>query len=260
MKNSSPIGLVAGFALIFGAIFLGEGWQTFFDLPSFILVVGGTVAALLVAFSFAECKAGLAALKDFFTYKAPDLAGYVRLFSDLARTARRDGLLALDRRLGELDDAFVRFGMEMAVDGVEEEAIGAMIDQKVGDEMARRQLGVRFMNFAGQCAPAFGMVGTLIGLIQMLQNLTDPSQIGSGMAVALITTFYGAMLSNLVFLPIAARMKAQLGELVKGREMARAGIMAIVQGDSPSLIEKRLLLFLGEDAPPAEAPPLAQAA
>lgn len=250
MEKSTPIGLISGVLLILVVIFLGDGWQTFFDIPSAILVVGGTVAALLVNFDLREVVVVPEAVKRFFAFRPPDLAGYVEEFSDAARLARREGLLALDRRLGEIDDEFMRYGLEMAIDGIEESEIDDLLKARMSAEGRDLNFISRFFMQAGTYAPAFGMVGTLIGLIQMLQNLTDPSQIGAGMAVALITTFYGAILANLVFLPTSAKMKAQTLQTMNAREMVRTGVMAIVRGESPSMIEKRLNVFL-KDAPRA---------
>ncbi len=258
MEKSTPIGLVAGLGMIYGTIFMGQGWQTFFDVASIVLVLGGTVAALLVGFSMNEMKQELPGLKGFISFSDPDLASYVQDFSELSRTARRDGLLALDRSIAELEDEFMSFGLQMAVDGIEEEAITKLMNQKVREDLNQRNFIVRFFTLAGTYCPAFGMIGTLIGLIQMLQNLTDPSQIGAGMAVALITTFYGALFSNLIFLPMADKMKTQVGDVRKVREMIQAGVMSIVQGDGPSMIEKRLRLYLGDTT--GEEPEFAKAA
>jgi chemotaxis protein MotA len=248
MEKSTPIGIVAGTVLVFGVVFLGDGWQTFFDVGAMVLVMGGTVAALLVTFNISEVKVVPRGVKDFFTFRPPDLRRYVSDFAEFARVARREGLLALDRRIGETDDEFMRYGLEMAVDGIDEAEIDDLLKLRMSAEGKERSLMSRFFTTAGTYAPAFGMVGTLIGLIQMLQNLTDPSQIGKGMAVALITTFYGALLANLIFLPFASKTKAQAGQIMKTREMVRAGIMAIVRGESPSMIEKRLSVFVS-DAP-----------
>ncbi len=263
MEKSSVIGIAVGFVLVYGAIFMGDGWQTFFDLPSAILVIGGTAAALLVNFSFAELKNVPGHVKGFFTHQTPNLAGYIGQFYELSRVARREGLLALDRRIGDLEDDFMRFGLEMAVDGIDEAEINDLMMDRIKAEAGSRQLSQRFFISAGSYAPAFGMIGTLIGLIQMLQNLTDPSQIGSGMAVALITTFYGAFLANLICLPVASKLKTQSNELVQARTLVHMGVMAIVRGESPSMIQKRLALFVGGDADgegEAEAPELKKAA
>jgi chemotaxis protein MotA len=247
MDKSTPIGIVVSLVLIFGAILMGEGWQTFFNLPSFVLVVGGMSGALMVSYTTAELKLIPRGAKDFFSFQAPEMRHYVHEFQELSRTARREGLLALDRRLGTIEDEFMRFGLEMAVDGIEETEIEELMRERVGTEMKRRQLLAKFFTSAGAYAPAFGMVGTLIGLVQMLQNLTDPAQIGSGMAVALLTTFYGALMANMLFLPFANKVRSQATAVIKAREIVQTGVMAIVRGDNPSMIEKRLLLCLGED-------------
>lgn len=262
MEKSTPIGLVSGLVLVYGAIFLGDGWTTFFDPASLLLVVGGTAAALMVSFSLDELKIIPQTMKDFFNYESPNLPDYITELTELARLSRREGLLALDRRLAETEDEFMTFGLEMAVDGIDEVEITKLMRSKLDMEMKQRLFGSKFFNTAGTFAPAFGMIGTLIGLIQMMQNLADPSAIGAGMAVAMITTFYGALLANLIFLPFATKMKTQALELAETRELILSGVLGIVQGESPSMIEKRLKLFL-KDAPatePTDDDAMAQAA
>lgn len=249
--------------LIYGAIFMDSGWAMFFDLLSLIIVLGGTAAALLVAHSFDELQQIPRGLKEFFAFRPPELYEYLHTFSEYSRIARREGLLALDRRLHENPDEFIRFGLEMAVDGIEEVEIDELLRMRINEEAKQRMLLSRFFVNAGSYAPAFGMLGTLIGLIQMMQNMTDPSQIGAGMAVALVTTFYGAILANLIFLPISGKMKAQAAHVLKARQMIRTGVLAIVRGESPSMIEKRLQSYLDDDAKEQRAaapPPLARAA
>ena len=231
---------------------MGQGWTTFFDVPSMVMVIGGTISGLLVATSMEDMKTSINGMKGMFSYQAPDLHNLVSQFGDLARTARREGLLALDRALEDVEDAFMEFGLEMAVDGVEEEEIEELMLGRVRTEMSDRQTTVKFLNNAGTFCPAFGMVGTLIGLIQMMQNLSDPAAIGAGMAVAMITTFYGAFLSNLLFLPAAQKAKAQLAEVTLAREIVQAGVLGIVRGESPSMIEKRLNLYLKDGEAPGE--------
>jgi chemotaxis protein MotA len=157
----------------------------------------------------------------------------------------------------------MKFGLEMAVDGIEDQEITDLMRGRIATESEQMALTSKFFNAAGTYCPAFGMVGTLIGLIQMMQNLTDPAAIGAGMAVAMITTFYGALLANLVFLPLANKAKAQMGYALKAREIVHTGVLSIVRGESPSMIEKRLRLFLEEDAEEdaaAEVTPLKKAA
>ena len=254
MEKGTVLGIGAGLALIYGAIFIGEGWSIFFDLPSAVIVIGGTTAVMFVTFSVGDLKMVPAGMKQFMTFKSPELYSYLETFSEFSRVARREGLLALDRRLDDNDDDFVKFGLEMALDGIEEAEIDDMMKMRMMEESRQRQLIGKFFLNAGTYAPAFGMIGTLIGLIQMMQNMEDPSQIGAGMAVALITTFYGALLANLIFLPMAVKLNAQVAEMIKARQMVRTGVLAIVRGESPSMIEKRLQAFLDESLVTTEQP------
>lgn len=264
MEKATLIGLGSGMVLIFGAIFMGEGWYIFFDPVSAVIVLGGTIAALLVTFTLAEMKTAPKGFKDFLAFEKPELFDYLQTFSEFSRIARREGLLALDRRLDEDTDEFIRFGLEMAVDGIEEAEIDDLMKMRMSEESQKRGFIAKFFTNAGMYAPAFGMIGTLIGLIQMMQSLDDPSKIGAGMAVALVTTFYGALLANLFFLPLATKAKGQVQAMMKARIMARTGVLAIVRGESPSMIEKRLQSYLDEEVLDAEggpqSKPLAKAA
>jgi chemotaxis protein MotA len=252
MQKSTILGLLSGFGLVFGAIFLGTGWQQFLSIPSLLLVIGGTASALVVSYSFAEVQELPDALTAFLNYEAPRLSALVDQFTTLSRTARRDGLLALDQQLDTIDNDLTRLGLELAIDGSEEDEIKEMLDRKSDGLTQQKRLLTGFFNSAGTFAPAFGMVGTLIGLIQMLQNLDDPTQIGSGMATALITTFYGALLANLVLLPIAQKAQSQLDSILRSHELVRAGILAIVRGERPSLIQRRLSVFIRQDTAGAD--------
>ena len=257
MEKSTPIGLVGGFVLIFGTILMGDGWQTFLDPGSMLIVLGGTLAALLVAFTLEQVKGVPGGLKTLFAFTPPPLGELVDEFTELARVVRRDGLLALDRRLNETEDPLLRFGLEMAVDGIDANEVDDLMQTRIDETLAGAFFMVKFWNTAGTYAPAFGMVGTLIGLIQMLQNLNDPSAIGPAMAVAMITTFYGALFANLVCLPLGSKQNEQAEALLKSYDLTREGVLGIVRGESPTLLEKRLRQHLGSEAdtPEADAPP-----
>ena len=247
MDKSAPIGLGLGIFLIFFPIFMGAGVATFFDVPSILMVLGGTIAALLVNFTVGDLKAFIAGLKAFFGFKPPDLGQYVEQFTDLARVARREGLLALDRKTQEVEDALIKFGLEMAVDGTDPKEIDVFMEQRITQDVKAYKLTAKMLTSAGTYAPSFGMIGTLVGLIQMMQNLTDPAAIGAGMAVAMVTTFYGAIFANLFFLPMAAKVGERIGLVEARGEIIRIGIIAIVRGDNPSIVEKRLALYAGVD-------------
>ena len=261
MDKSAPIGLGLGIALIFFPIFMGSGVATFFDVPSILMVLGGTIAALMVNFTMGDVKGFGGALKAFFSFSPPQLAQYVEQFTDLARLARREGLLALDRKTKEVDDPLIKFGLEMAVDGTDPKEIDVFMEQRINQDIKALKLSGKMLTSAGTYAPSFGMIGTLVGLIQMMQNLTDPAAIGAGMAVAMVTTFYGAIFANLFFLPMAAKVGERIKMVEARGEIVRIGIIAIVRGDNPSIVEKRLGLYAGIEAPAeAEGQTLAQAA
>ena len=252
MRKSTSIGLISGFVLIVGAILLGNTWGKFFDPASLLMVVGGTAAAVVVNYSFEDLKRAIEMTQDLFTFEPPSLQRRLDQITNMARTARREGVLALDRHIDDVDDELLEFGLEMAVDGMGEDEIAGMLDQRIAEMKGKRQLVADFFTQAGTYAPAFGMIGTLIGLIQMLNNLDDPSKIGSGMATALVTTFYGALLANLAFLPLGDRARKQNELRGKARYRTREGSSAIARGDSPRMIENGVGC-LAEDETEGEA-------
>ncbi|MEM6646492.1 MAG: MotA/TolQ/ExbB proton channel family protein [Bacteroidota bacterium] len=246
MEKGIMIGLGVGLVLILIPVVTGGAGATFLDVPSMLLVIGGTLAALLVAFSLTELKQVVPGFKAFVGFQDPSLDEYVDQFGELARMARRDGVLALDRKIDEIEDPVMKMGLEMIVDGVDEEEVSDLMQVKIKQELGSMSLMANFFNTAGTYAPSFGMIGTLIGLITMLNDLSDPSQIGAGMAVAMVTTFYGAVVANLFFLPFAGKASGQLSTVRKSRQIVLTGILSIVRGESPTMIEKRLRLFIGE--------------
>ncbi|WP_420456785.1 motility protein A [Rubrivirga sp.] len=261
MEKSTPIGLVAGLVLVFGAVIAGDGAATFFDPVSLLIVVGGTFSGLLITFTMDEMKGMVPLLKGFLGFQVPDYGALAAQLADFARTARRDGPLALDARLDEADDPILRSALEMVVDGVDAEQAEAALQTQSAEAAAKPALLTKFFNKAGMYAPAFGMVGTLIGLIQMLQNLNDPAAIGPAMAVAMITTFWGALLANLVFLPMAGKVQGQMMATAKAHQMVRVGALGILAGEAPSALAQRLSLYTGEAPADASEPaPLRRAA
>lgn len=252
MRKSSSIGLLAGLGLILGAIFVGGAWSKFLDPASLLVVLGGTVSAIAVSRSSGKLRTVSKGIREIFTFDPPDLQRYVDQLSNLGRIARREGVLALDQRLDEVDNELLRFGLELTVDGMEPEEVRDLLNQRIAERRKRRQVTPKALNLAGTYSPAFGMVGTLIGLIQMLQSLDDPSQIGSGMSTALVTTFYGAVLANLVFLPLSNRAKMQNRIRKKVEYIVREGSISIAAGESPRTIEQRLNHLIHDDAPAEE--------
>ncbi|WP_412061180.1 motility protein A [Rubrivirga sp. IMCC45206] len=260
MEKSTPIGLVAGLVLVFGSVAMGDGASTFFDPKSLLIVVGGTFAGLLVTFTMDEMKLCLGSAKGLFGFAMPDYDALAEQLADFARTARRDGPLALDARLAEVDDPILTSALEMAIDGIPADRAEATLKTLASEAARPGAMFTSFLNKAGMYAPAFGMVGTLIGLIQMLQNLNDPSAIGPAMAVAMITTFWGALLANLVFLPMAGKARTQMLARAKAHEMIRIGAIGLLTGEAPAAIAQQLAPYTGGDGQADDPAPLRRAA
>ncbi len=248
MDIATIAGIVAGFGLIIGTILTGEGAGAFVHLPSMMVVVGGSSAATLVAFPMEQIiSAFKVAAKTFRTQVATD-AEAVKQFIDLSQMARRDGILALDRALSDIENPFMRVGLEMAVDGTEPDTIRDIMETELSSLLERHKVGQGIFTALGTYAPAFGMIGTLIGLVQMLRNLDDPSTIGPAMAIALITTFYGAILGNLVYLPMAVKLRNKSTLEVLSMKMIIEGVLAIQKGVHPKNIERKLMNFMAPKA------------
>jgi len=245
MDLSTLIGLCAGFGLLFMAMVIGGGGvDAFVDMPSVAVVFGGAAAATLIAFPLAQVMGLGRVVKNAFTQVVRDPK---RLIADLVRyaeVARRDGILALEDMTKEMTDEFIIRGIRMAVDGTDPEVIEQVLMGELDSMCDRHGRGKALFDCLGKYAPAFGMIGTLIGLVIMLQNMDDPSKIGPGMAVALITTLYGAIMSNLVFLPLADKLSFRSKEELLLREIVIKGVMSIQSGDNPRVVEQKLKAFL----------------
>ena len=244
MDLATIIGILLGVGLIAVSILMGGNFMTFVHVPSMMIVFGGAMAATLVNFPLGEVIGVMKVVKKALMSEKFETVDTVELIVNLALKARREGLLAIDKEVNNIDDPFLRSGLEMAVDGTEAETIRSVMETELSYQIERHKKGAQIMNAFGAYSPAFGMIGTLIGLIGMLQNLEDPTQIGGGMSIALITTFYGAFLANLIFLPIAGKLKARSDEETIMKEMIIEGVLSIQYGEHPKNIKRKLLNFL----------------
>ncbi len=244
MDIATVIGIVAAFGLVIWGIMLGGSLSQFWDAPSVAIVLGGTAASLLVSFPVSRIVSMVSVLrKAFFAVpQAPDAV--IGKMVRYAERARREGMLALEEESESEPDDFLRKGLRLAVDGTDPNLLEKILETDIGQIEARHKSGKSILDTAGTFAPAFGMIGTLIGLVNMLAALEDPSSIGAGMATALITTFYGALLANAVFLPMAGKLELRSAEEILVKEMIIDGIMAIQSGDSPRIVEEKLKSFL----------------
>ncbi|MFH1278934.1 MAG: motility protein A [Candidatus Eisenbacteria bacterium] len=244
MDLATVIGIAAGFAVLLGSILMGGGVGSFINVPSILIVVVGTVCATLINYPLTDFLGVMRIVKNAFMNKAFTPEETIRTLVRFAEKARRDGLLALEGDLKEVDDTFLKNGMELAIDGMDLDRINSLMTMELTLLSERHRRGRDMFKQMAKYAPAFGMMGTLIGLIQMLQNVNDPSAIGPGMAVALITTFYGTLLANMVFLPLAGKLETISENEMLVKELMLEGIRAIQTGDNPRLVERKLKTFL----------------
>jgi chemotaxis protein MotA len=236
------IGLVFTFVLIGSAILLGGSLGAFVDVPSILIVFGGVITTTLVMQKMKVVMGTIGVAIQSFFDRATSEAELVEKIVELADKARREGLLALESV--EVPDEFLSKGVRLAVDGIELEEINAVLASEVDSLKARHGRGQSVLEFMKGNAPAMGMIGTLIGLVNMLQNLDDPSSIGPAMAVALLTTFYGAILAFVVFGPIGEKLKARTTEEVARMEMCILGVNCLNKGEHPRMVRQKLLAFM----------------
>ena len=224
--------------------------MTFYDLASIFCVVGGGFAAMIICFPLKNLLAFPKVTIKVFLNKQENLVDVINTLVSLAETARRDGLLALEGKLPDIKYPLIRSGLQMAVDGADAGTVESVLRSEVEATSRRHKDGKNLMDQLGKYAPAYGMIGTLLGLVMMLSNMSDPSSIGAGMAVALLTTLYGAVMSNVMCLPAAEKLAFISKQEMIARELMIRGILAIQSGDSPRSIEQRLLTFV----PPKQRP------
>jgi chemotaxis protein MotA len=211
-------------------------------------VFGGTLASTLIAFPLRELKTLIPVTRNAFFHKVQKIPDIIKVILRFALKARREGILALESEIETVNDPFIIKSLQLAVDGTSPEVIEEVLRNEVSHITERHAVGQSIFKALGYYGPCFGMIGTLIGLVQMLKNMNDPSSIGPGMAVALITTFYGAMLANLIALPIAAKLKLRSDQEVLVKEVIISGILAIQSGDNPRVIEQKLQVFIAPNS------------
>lgn len=252
MKKSdslTAVGLILGTILmIFGMILGGSSLKIFWDFASVIITVGGSFAALLITYPLDDVKNIGKLFMEAFKENNSSSKEIIINFAELSKKARREGLLSLEEDISQMEDQFLKKGLQMVVDGIEPETIREIMELEIGEMESRHGKGAGIFIAWGAYGPAFGMLGTLIGLIQMLANLSDVANIASGMGKALITTYYGSILANLICNPIAANLQQKSAKEVSEREMMLEGVLAIQSGVNPRIVEEKLMTYL----PPKE--------
>jgi chemotaxis protein MotA len=220
------------------------------DTPSMIIVGGGTIAASLIANPLQEVVNLVGVYKKAIFTNVPVPTELIERIVGFAETARREGILALEQAIEDGDDIFLSSGVRLAVDGTEPDLIMDILETELQFVEERHKQGQEIIANMGNAAPAFGMIGTLIGLVIMLKNMDDPAAIGPGMAIALLTTMYGAIMANILFGPISAKLKIYSQKEVLAKRMIIEGIMSIQSGDNPRIVEHKLSVFLSPKVRP----------
>ncbi len=242
MDIGTIIGLLGAIGLIVAAMVMGGSPESFVDAPSLMMVFGGTVSLAAVNQKLkVVLGAGKVVMQTFFDKGTPPEA-LIPVLVDLAQKARKEGLVSLEGE--DIADPFIARGLRLGVDGLSPELVKAALNSEVAALKTRHQTGYKVFRFMGGTAPSMGMIGTLVGLVQMLKTLDDPSAIGPAMAVALLTTLYGAILAFVVFNPLADKLENRSEEEIATKRMAVAGIESILQGDNSMVIQSKLEAFL----------------
>lgn len=244
MNLSTILSLVLGFACIIISILFSGSVIDFVNGPSIFVVVGGVLCATFASFSIQRMQSLLKALNIAFKKSQIDLAADIENIVEIANVARRNGLLALEELTGDMDEPFLKKGILLVVDGSDPELIRSIMETDLTITKERHSDNRAILDTMAAYAPAFGMIGTLIGLINMLKSLDDMSTLGPNMSVALVTTFYGTLLANMVFNPLSKRLKAVGSLEYLRKELILEGIMAIQNGENPRVIKEKLDAFL----------------
>ncbi len=244
MDLATIIGFISGVALVLWAIVSKTSIMTFVDGGSLAIVAGGAVASVLLAYPLKNVLGLIAVVKKTVLTKSQSPNEIITDMVRFAEVARRDGILALENVAGDIKDPFIVSGIQMAVDGTEPALVEQMLNSELDSLAERHSDGKGMLEALGKYAPAFGMIGTLVGLVIMLGSMDDPSSIGPAMAVALLTTLYGSMIANMFALPLADKLGVRSQEELLLKSIVIRGIMAIQSGDNPRIVEQKLKTFL----------------
>ncbi|MCG0274581.1 MAG: MotA/TolQ/ExbB proton channel family protein [Thermosediminibacteraceae bacterium] len=244
MDRATIIGIVGGLTLFLWSIYMGGDVKAFINIPSLMIVFGGVIASTLINYPLSKFIRVMKILKNVFIEKETSAEEIIKTIVKLADIARREGLLALEETAEEIKDDFMKRGVLLVVDGTDPELVKNILETELTFLEERHKEGQSIFETMGSLAPSYGLLGTIIGLIQMLGKVNDPSSVGPGMAVALITTFYGAILAYFIFNPIAGKLKVRSRQEILLKEIVIEGILSIQAGENPRVIEEKLKAFL----------------
>jgi chemotaxis protein MotA len=247
MDLATIIGLVLGVICIIYGIYDGGELSSFVHVGSFAITMGGGIAATLISFEMEDIKRIAKLLPHVFRKKDTSPFKTIQMLVDMSQKARREGLLALESGHDDIEDNYLKKALELVVDGVEPEIIRDSMQLELDNMGVRHGKGIALFKTMAAQFPAWGMIGTLLGLINLLKSLDDPSNIGPAMSMALVTTFYGSVLANWVCNPIATKLQQNSEEEIRLKEMMIEGVLSIQSGENPRIMEHRLKTFLSPD-------------
>ncbi len=249
MKAATGIGIAAAaVGILFSAMMEGTSPAAFINIPAVIIIFVGTGGATLASVGMERMKQIPALYKIVLNAEPPDLNGRVSLIVGLAEQARREGLLALDAKLAEIDDDFTRKGLQLVVDGSDPALVREVLEAEIDGMESRHTAGATTFEKAGGFSPTMGIIGTVMGLVHVLQNLNAPSTLGPAISGAFIATLIGVGAANVVYLPVASRLKALSGQEVELRTLTLDGILCVQAGDNPRIVAEKLRSYI----PPEE--------
>jgi chemotaxis protein MotA len=245
MKLSTGAGIgIAFFGILIGAFMEGTSPMSFIDIPAIIIIFAGTFGVTLASVGPEAMKQIPALYKLVFKAKGEDVTGRVELLVSLAEQARREGLLALDERVRDIDDEFTRKGLQLVVDGIDPDLVREVLEAEIDGMVARHHVGATTFEKAGGFAPTLGIIGTVMGLVHVLQNLAAPSTLGPAISSAFVATLFGIGTANVVYLPVSNRLKALSASEVELRSLTLDGILAVQAGDNPRVVAEKLNSYI----------------
>ncbi len=247
MDLASILGIILCFAMCVYGIIDNAGINNigrYLDFPSAVITFGGAFFAVLASNSLADYLGGLKSITLIFKSSATDVKGMIQKIIELSNVARKEGLLSLEEAAGDLDDEFMKKGILLIVDGTDPELVRGIMETELVSIEDRHNTRIKFWEDLGAMGPAWGMIGTLVGLVNMLYEMDDPSSIGPSMAVALITTLYGSLLANWICAPVAAKLKSNNANESLVKSIMIEGLLSIQAGENPRVIEEKLKSFL----------------
>ena len=245
MDIASLIGIIMCFVmLVYGIISNHADMMTYLNFPSAIITFGGAIFATILSYSMQDFLNSMKSIGLIFKASKMNTSEMIKSIIDLSNVARKEGLLSLEEAAADLDEPFLKKGILLIVDGTDPDLVRGIMETELVSIEARHKTVISFWEALAAMGPAWGMIGTLVGLVNMLNNMSDPSSIGGDMAVALITTLYGSVLANWLCTPVAGKLKAQNAQEMQLKEIMVEGLLSIQAGENPRVIEEKLKSFL----------------